>query len=1343
MIFLLLLCLAVAPSEQQKIIVDCNNGDDTTCTPGIPQPSCKTLDAALRVAEVVRNTSKTSNINFTTIHILNGTCYYINTTSNTTLTYNNVTITGNGSDVTIVECNKTGTGFGFINVNNINISGLTLSGCGQLRNSTTINISSHSVMLFRAALYFVNVTDVTIDDVVVSNSIGMGVAMYDVTGDVTVSNSIFRNNSVPSHEHTLYPGGGGFSVEFTYCKPGIVYCDNGTVNNGAMYSFVSCTFEGNNATTTEDVKYGNVAFGVTYPQFGRGGGLSVFFKGEAIGNKVTINNTKFNSNSAMWGAGYHSDFLDYSADNSLSIYNSAFMDNHCYYNKGIYGIGTGGGGVRIALHYYNKTASNNRIDIVQCNFTDNSASYGGGVSFSTVRERNASPCELNNTISFRQCQWIGNVARTGSGVDLNVHTFPQGIVAPVWFEDCKFIRNTNEYAVNQSIWLLGIGSLYSDAIPVEFYGNCVFIYNIGGALAATAATLTFHQDCNILFENNTGHHGGGIALLGNTYMLVQENTSLHFYGNHAKAKGGAIFSLAPSERDFVSNKKCFVNYVHFNISPCEWKTSFVFRNNSATSGYSIFVTTLLPCLWGDLPSQNNVVNLKDVLYWNGTFDYGNDNLTFEISTEPLNIEKTNMDVVIPPGELFDLNIVATDDKMDNTTAVFLVETDNTNNFVSVDPTSNYTSSGAVQLRGLPSTNFDLKLLTVGVRPLLITFHAKLDDCPPGYYIDGDGDKAVCNCSAYSDKRYYGIPKCDDKENKLVASLQPHIWAGYDGKVLVTGDCPANYCFENDYKLIPLPSSSSNDSLDALLCEPKRRTGKVCGECMENHYVYVNSPTYDCGSCNDTLSKYGTLFLILLKAVPMTIFLCIIMFFNISLVDGPLNAFILFSQILSAAHLYAGGAIKLPGSGKGLAEVLIKSYQFLYGIWNLNYFETLTRPFCTFKYRSALPVLALEYASASYPLVLFILFFSILPWLFSKLTAIPIYRMQNCVLSLQRRCIRFRAGWSVKNSIIHGLITFLVLAHVKFTSVTWHILTYTILYGPGGEQSNVTIIVSWVDGTKHYFGDVHGKYAAVALVVLICFVFLVPLFLLAYPYLQKLLTKLKLDEKWVVQKFLLRPLGHAVPFFDVIQGCFKDEYRFFAAFYFAYRVIAWAIFCFSTTVQVQYLWQIIFYTAILFLHGLCQPYRKRWHNMVDTFIFSLLILINTISFYRYSGFLSDLSTSSKSFWFQLFLIYCPLIYFAVYCLLCCRPMVCTLIRRLSGRNRYQVFEPRNENSAEFPARLHEGSSHGGSDDENKDVELKISGNWSHETPVFHNAATATAATECPSTIQDYGSTNSTI
>ena len=1340
--------LMVALSEQQKIVVDCHNGNDTMCNSNITI-HCKTLHTALELAETMRNDNDT--LNYTTIQINSVNCSY-NTISSKTLSFSNVNITGNGSDVTMVECNNSGTGFGFINVSNINISGLTLSGCGQLRNSTTMN-TSDSVMLFRAALYFVNVVNVTINDVVVSDSIGMGVAMYDVTGNVTVKNSIFRNNRVPSHELTLYPGGGGFSVEFTFCKLWMrdTMCNNGTVNSNASYLFVGCTFEDNQATVTDTVKYTTTAFGTGYTQFGRGGGLSVFFKGQATRNNVIINNTKFINNGALWGAGYHSDFLDCSADNRLIVNNSLFINNRCYYNNSIYGIGTGGGGIRVALHYYNSTVHDNRIDIRRCNFTDNSAGYGGGVSFSTVRQSDMGL--LNYTISFKQCVWSNNVARTGSGVDLNVHVFPQGLVVPVWFEDCQFTENTNVYVKNRSVSLLGIGSLYSDAVPVEFYGKCELINNTGGAMAATATTLTFHQDSFIIFGSNTGHHGGGIALLGSAYMLVEKNTSLNFYGNKAKAKGGAIFSLSPSERDFVSTKKCFVHYEDYSVPPSNWSTSFRFRNNSAMAGNSIYVTTLLPCIWNGLPDQTviNSTSIKEVLHWNGKFDYGDSNLAFEISTEPLNVHVEDSKITdvlnIPPGKLYDLSIIPIDDRMDDATAVFLVQTESDNNCVSVDPTSNYSSNGTIKLRGRCDTQFNLMLQTVGVRPLQVTLNAKLVDCPPGYYSDGEGDKATCKCSSYSDRKYYGISKCDEEE--FVAYIRPQIWAGYNTtkanstRELLTGDCPAGYCYGGGSSLIPLQSKD----LNAFLCKPKNRKDRLCGSCMDAHHIYINSPTYECGKCDNFLSKHGILFLVVLKFVPMTIFLCIIMFFNISLVDGPLNAFILFSQILSAADLYAGGAIQHPESGEKLADGLVTYYMFLYNIWNLSYFETLTDKFCSFRFNSALPILLLEYVSAVYPVVLFLLFFSILPWLLSKLSAIPICGIQNSILSLERCCIRFRAGWSVKNSIIHGLVTFLVLSYVKFTAVSWHILAFGTVYGPGGELSNTTVRVARFDGTYPYFGDDHGKYAAIALVFLICFVFAAPLFLLSYPYLPKLLSKLKIDDRRVIQTLVLKPLGHVIPFFDVIQGCFKDEYRFFAAFYFIYRIIAWAIFSFSPTVREHYVWQIGFYIVILFLHSFCHPYKKRWHNMVDTSIFSLLILINAVSFYRYSGFIADLSASPKAFWFQLVLIYCPLIYFAAYmlkyCFKCGRPRVHAFIRQLSGRNDYQVFQTHNESSAEFPDRLYNDSSRQGSTDSDQNVQLKNSTKWSgQETPMFRNASSAAATNECPPTIQDYGSTKST-
>ena len=270
-------------------------------------------------------------------------------TPNSTIIRSGITIFGNSSNSTIIECNDDA-GFGFINASNINISELTLSGCGELRNSTTLNTGSNAT--FRAALYFLNVVKVIIESVTVINSNGMGVAMYDVTGNVIVRNSTFRNNSVLSHELYVYPGGGGFTIGFTFCKPGMVSTSSSecevSTNNNSLYSFYNCMFQSNIATivdTTHTYSFSN-------QQFGKGGGLSVFFKGKAFNNTVTINSCAFTDNHAIWGGGFHSDIIDHSRNNTVNIINSTFDCNQCTFNnitKSPFSVKTEGGAIRIAL----------------------------------------------------------------------------------------------------------------------------------------------------------------------------------------------------------------------------------------------------------------------------------------------------------------------------------------------------------------------------------------------------------------------------------------------------------------------------------------------------------------------------------------------------------------------------------------------------------------------------------------------------------------------------------------------------------------------------------------------------------------------------------------------------------------------------------------------------------------------------------------------------------------------------------------------------------------------------------------------------------------------------------
>ena len=1266
--FIILLCL-FSPSQQRMITVD--NSNDTLCNQN-DSHSYTTLHAAL---EAVGDND--------TIHICNGN-YHHNT--NTTLTFSNVTITGNGPDVTIVEC-EGGTGFGFINVTNIIISGLTLSGCGQLRNSTTINSSSSSVMLFRVALYFENVINVDIDNVVVNNSIGMGVAMYDVTGNVTVNNSIFRNNSVPLHENKTYPGGGGVSVEFSFCTPGIVnYCNC----TNAFYLFKNCKFEHNGASTNLHC-YATETFGSSNQQFGRGGGLSIFFRGHSLFNKIEISDCVFDSNKAVWGGGFHSDIVDYSTGNVLTLENCIFTNNDCDYDDNLMTTGTGGGGARIAFLFYDprSTVTSNSVQFINCKFQSNKAYYGGGLSCRITKESNV--LTASNSLELVNCTWVENIARTGSGVDIISHVFPHGVSPVVKIINCNFTANSNSYS-KSGAFPLGIGALYADNIPVSFSGNCIFDGNKHSAVAGMGTYFIFSNDTSVMFYNNSGWHGAGMALLGNAYFIVYHNTSLQFINNSAVTKGGAIYYINSGQKDFVSTQRCLMYYYDVSVhNYSKWATTLNFSGNYAYFGKSIHCTTLLSCVWINQPENVNVTinDILQVFNWSGVFYYdGNYNRSEEIATDTASINiSISGHVKIPPGQFYHLDISSVDDRGQAAYPVIVAETSNPD--VALVNVIDNASDILLVLHGKIKYNISLDVHSFNNRPFYTSINIMLDECPPGFYYPSNDNEPVsekiCKCSTNTPKHFYGITDCNSK--KLAAHLNPQVWAGYvdleGAEKLMTSDCPLDYCVNTR---VQLPANSSHEALESLVCSSNRNS-TLCGKCQQGYYVYVNSPTYQCGLCNDTISNHGVLVLIVSKYLPLTLMMCFIIFFDISLVDGPLNSFILFCQILVTFPLDDNDT-----QVQGFSFVLLKFVNFMYNIWNMKFFECFVRPFCALKFDSALPALAAEYITAFYVLVLCVMFFNFVPLIYHCCTQSRLYAIQYCTLKIERMCIRFRYRWSVRNSVIHSLTTFLVLSYARITLVTFKLLAPMVLYGEGGQDSHYRKTVLWFDGTKSYFGSDHLPYALGAIFMLITFVLIPPLLLLSYPLLPALMTRLGLEDYWIVKKLITNPLSKCVPIFDAFQSCYKDEYRFFAGLLFVYRIIASVVFASTPSTALNFACLLGFLQLILLLHCTCQPYRNKWHNIIDGVIFTVFVSITTVAFYQFFQEETTNAPSNSSFWIQTVLLYCPLVYFTVFTsvkvLLWLYPRIVLAKHKLCGNN-----NPNNVvgvanllDSHEFPARM---------------------------------------------------------
>ena len=126
-----------------------------------------------------------------------------------------------------------------------------------------------------------------------------------------------------------------------------------------------------------------------------------------------------------------------------------------------------------------------------------------------------------------------------------------------------------------------------------------------------------------------------------------------------------------------------------------------------------------------------------------------------------------------------------------------------------------------------------------------------------------------------------------------------------------------------------------------------------------------------------------------------------------------------------------------------------------------------------------------------------------------------------------------------------------------------------------------------------------------------------------------------------------------PLLDSIQGCFKDNMRFFAGLYFLYRWIILLIHITANGFSTYFcaLGGVLLF--ILTIHTICQPYVKRAHNIIDTLLFVNLILINSLSFFNYYKSHTQWGIRKGATLLpaivQLVLIYLPLIVVGVYVL----------------------------------------------------------------------------------------------
>ena len=1251
MLFILLLALIEVSSSQavQVIQVDPVNGVyNITCWTGsVP---CGSLNYAL---------GGVANNNNTRLQLASGS-FNLSTHNTTLIGLSSITIEGSGVLETIVTCNYSDAGLYFVEVDHLTIANLTISNCGMLQNSTTWNISSPAK--YRSAVTVYNTSNIVVHSVTFYHNNGIGLSIVNTGGVVTISNSAFDSNYMSGDGE--YPGGGGLYIEFPFCLPdnfpNAVLSSNSR-NSHSQYVIDSCYFTNNIARKVIVKDNSNISlFPCAKETFGRGGGMSIFIRGYATNNTITITNTVFTSNVAEWGAGLLIEFNHYSNENTVVVNGqSQFTENHCVDSSNHSDSG-GGGGVQIVYSSYENTNSpgSNEVSFSQCNFTGNTAYWGGGLSYLIVKEQQQL---ATNILYFDNCNWQNNVARFGAAVDLSLYqSLTSGVVLPVVFEDCSIVKNSLSRPVGQ-FEFQGIGILYASSIAVRLKGSVLFKANNGSALVVSAAGITIDDNCNVTFTNNKGRRGAAVSVLASSWINVRDNTVVTFTGNKADEMGGAIYAELINEHNVIATWNCFFQYLNATIEPDTWNTKIRFQQNIAQhGGHSIFATTLKSCLWGKNYIHVTQNDVKDAFHWKSfEFDGVSGTKPFtremEVATAANFLTTNKTELKISPGQAYRLPFFQSDDEGQKAKAIFFIQS-NDEETGKVGNRSVYVYSDIMQLYGMPESTFNITVTSSGPIASTVTLNVTFDYCPPGYitFNDEEQNATSCKCATEESGGYPGISGCDDEIYQ--ANITRYHWGGIHKATqeFVTAVCPQGSCTfpKSKYKTL-LPNNRTQ--LGKFQCQPQHRTGTICGECMDGYSMSSGS---NCIRCDHGTVK-GILFFLLYECLPTLVFVSIILFFNVNITSGHWNSLIFYFQILETLNLYA---LRTNDEFPKPIQILIKIHTTLFGIWNLDFFQTFLPEQCYIKgLKNIFGLYLLKYVT-----VLFALGLIAVLAIIKNCTCFNFTCFCTTLGLHQQRinqetspllggdvdqsgvCNWFRRKCRSSNvSIIHGLATIIVLSYTKVALISMKFIIPSSLYGYGSHI--VEIRVHHVGNMKYFRGD-HLWYAIPSFFLVVTSV-IFPLYLTIKPLWGKLFPD---DGSGECCKKCHDRLCYCIGQDKIDQlllefyGPFKDNCRFYAGLFFLYRLALYITFAFTPSLTLQYSVQQGLLGIFLFLHSVFQPYGNMFAsaNILDSLIFLNLILINAVSVYNFYSLIDIQGESQFAVGIQLLLIYLPLIYVLV-------------------------------------------------------------------------------------------------
>ena len=932
-------------------------------------------------------------------------------------------------------------------------------------------------------------------------------------------------------------------------------------------------------------KYSTIAFNNNIAHLSSGGAFVC-----SNNSNVTIkgnSNVTFNGNKASHSGG---------AIYSYNICNIMFTDNSTstFSNN----IARNNGGAILSNQYSEITFEGNSIVTFDGNTADNGGTFY--ITNSTIMFKETSKVSFYNN-QARQNSGVGYFSLStkvifegNSIVTFNNNTAEQNAGA-LYIARSKILFKENStvtLAYNKAT--LNCGALCLDSssdVSFSEFTNITFHHNrafYGGAILANDfSNITLTGNSGLLFANNTATQSGGAGYFNSTCNFNMQEDATVTLNNNIALHGGAICIKNKSQLLFEGNSTAFfcnniatvgggaLQILNDSSIILNNHTTIKFINNNAQYGGAIFLdTTAVMVNNSDSKCINFIRNIAKVL----------GKSVYEEATESCNsncvinrtVGMSNEYIATPPNKLKFYDPAKCTDNNNNTQCeryyiqniMFGTEivvpasvldyynqsVDSIQFLVHSETHSNYLNSGPKDV--LISNNKFAGVNIIGNQTLSklsnfsinVTLNTALNSNWKQISLKLIIELSPCHPGFW---QYPNSKRCKCyNANDIVfcSGSSSTIKRGYwFGNV--TGKPTVTFCPFSYCNFTCCETSNGYYHLSPVRVSQCRhhRCGTACGDCEKGYTLSFDS--VECINVKECSTGNTILVLALMLLYWIIIITAVFSLMHFKVGMGYLYAITFYYSVvdlLLSQSFYPSDALYTVINIMSSVAKIIP--QFL-------------RQFCFIKNMSGIDQQFIHYIHP---------------------VAISLFLVLIAVLARRSR----RLSYFISKGIIHVICCLLLLSYTSLATTSLLLMRPLTFH-------DVDKVYTYVSPDIQYFHGRHLAYAIVAVLFTVVIVIGLPLLLALEPFLNSKMNFIKIK-----------------PLLDQFQGCYKDKYRYFAAYYMICRLVIIIIIIANSSNDFIFHYLLITACVIVALvHLSLRPYSSSLLNVFDGVILHFLVLVS--------------------------------------------------------------------------------------------------------------------------------------